>query len=168
MGKNTTGGKKGRGKKNAPKASKDLIYKIEGESNYGKITAVNGSGRYKILNVDGITRNGILRGALKKGGQRCSKIVLGDLVLTCPWEFQDEKCSILHKYERDDANKLIKQGHVPGNFLQDDVTTDESGFNPFDIPSSDDSDDEKDDSSDENTKIPNEFLHDEPINLDDI
>ena len=168
MGKNTTGGKKGRGKKNVQKASKEVIYKVEGESNYGKIITVNGSGRYKILNVDGITRTGILRGALKKGRQRCSRITLGDLVLTCPWEFQDEKCSILHKYERDDANKLIKQGQVPINFLQDDVTTDESGFNPFDIPSSDDSDDENNYSSDENTKVPNEFLHDEPINLDDI
>ena len=168
MGKNTTGGKKGRGKKNAPKESKELIYKIEGESNYGKVTAVNGSGRYKILNVDGITRTGILRGAMRKGKARCSRIVLGDLVLTCPWEFQDEKCSIIHKYERDDCNKLIKQGHIPDNFLQDDVTINESDFNPFDIPSSDDSDDEKDDSLDEKQGIPNEFLHDGPINLDDI
>jgi translation initiation factor 1A len=168
MGKNTTGGKKGRGKKNAPKASKELIYKVEGESNYGKITAVNGNGRYKILNIDGITRTGILRGAMRKGKQRCTRIVLGDLVLTTPWEFQDEKCSIIHKYESDDCKKLIKSKEIPDNFLQDDVTTNECDFNPFDISSSDDSDDEKDDSSDEKQDIPNELLHDKSINLDDI
>lgn len=138
MGKNLRGGKKGRGKKNVSKESKELVTKIDGESEYGKVTKVNGNGRFTILNIDGIERMGIIRGTMRK------KVWInnGDLVLTGIWDFQNDKCSIIHKYSEEDTEKIIKSNVLPPNFLCNDITNDNDFTdNPFDINSSDSDDD---------------------------
>lgn len=163
MPKNTRGGKKGRGKKNTPKESKELITKIDGQSEYGKVTSVNGNGRFTILNIDGISRTGIVRGTMRK------KVWInnGDLVLTELWDFQNNKCSIIHKYTPEDTDKIVKSNALPSNFLNSDlIDSEKSMYNPFDIDSSDSDDEKSDDKklSDENESITNDY----EVDINDI
>jgi len=37
----------------------------------------------------------------------------GDLVVVLPWEFQNEKCNILHRYTKTEAAYLSRRGVVP-------------------------------------------------------
>ena len=41
------------------------------------------------------------------------RIGIGDIVLFCKWEFQDEKCSIIHKYEDYEVSKLVSMKEIP-------------------------------------------------------
>ena len=37
----------------------------------------------------------------------------GDLVVVEPWDFQNEKCNILHRYTKTEASYLSRRGVVP-------------------------------------------------------
>ena len=157
---NKKGGKKfKRGKKIFDE--KKLIYKIEKEDQeYAQIKRVNGSGRYQLFCFDGTERLGICAGNIKKK----FRFSIYDVVLVSKWDFQDNKCSIIHKYEEDEVQKLKDAKEFPEN-IQLEGETEFSDFNDdaiqftYDLPTEKDSSD-KDSSEKESSE--------DEIDLDDI
>ena len=88
---------------------------------------------------------------------------LSNIILVSLWDFQDSKCSIIHKYDADEANKLQKQGHFPENIKLDADTNfaeyGEEHMVAFDYGDPSDSEDDEEDK---------ESSSEEEINLDDI
>jgi translation initiation factor 1A len=124
---NNKGGKKyKKNKKFQQKESKKLVFKNEEEGEegqeYGKITKVNGSGRFQVQCFDGQERLGICAGKIKKR----VRINIGDIVLFCKWDFQDEKCSIIYKYEDYEVEKLISMKEIPEQRNDNDFDYDDS------------------------------------------
>ena len=113
MPKNKIGGKKHKGKKNDVKVVKNLEIP-ESTETIGQVTRVKGNGRFDIRCIDGVERSGILRGTMRK------RVWVNrlDLLLVEPWAFEtdNDKCSILHKYEDDEFEKLKNLGHIPNEF----------------------------------------------------
>ena len=109
---NQKGGKKHKKGKKESFQEKQLIYKDPKEDQeYAKVTKVNGSGRYNLFCFDGKDRLGICAGNIK----RRVRLSINDIVLVALWDFQDNKCSIVHKYEEDEVQKLKIQGEFPEN-----------------------------------------------------
>ena len=153
MPKNKIGGKKHKGKKNDIKVAKTLEVPEENES-IGQVTRVKGNGRFDVRCIDGVTRLGILRGTMRK------RVWVNrlDLLLVEPWDFETDKCSILHKYDDDEVKKLNRDGEFPDNIQLDT----EIDFNISDDMISFDYDEPKED------KSSSEESSEEEINLDDI
>ena len=109
---NAKGGKKfKRGKKNTS-FEKKLIYKDPKEDQeYGKVIRAVGNGRFEIQCFDGKTRMGIIAGNMRKRVW----VNKDDIILFSKWEFttDDDKCSIVHKYDVDESRKLQKEGEFP-------------------------------------------------------
>ena len=99
---NAKGGKKfKRGKKNTS-FEKKLIYKDPKEDQeYGKVVRAMGNGRFEIQCFDGKTRMGIVAGNMRKRVW----VNKDDIILFSKWEFttDDDKCSIVHKYDIDES-----------------------------------------------------------------
>ena len=112
---NFKGGKgfKKKKKQSSSFREKQLILKDSDEDQeYGQIKKVNGSGRYQVHCFDGQERLGISAGNIR----RRYRIQVGDIVLLSLWtDIQDSKCSIVHKYDEDEARKLQSQGEFPEN-----------------------------------------------------
>ena len=109
---NKKGGKKfKRGKKTH--IEKRLIYKNEEDGvedqEYGMVKKINGSGRYQVYCFDGTERLGIMAGKIRKQ----VRIQLNDVVLLSLWNFQDNKCSIIHKYNESEVYKLKNENQFP-------------------------------------------------------
>ena len=111
---NAKGGKKfKRGKKNSS-IEKKLIYKDpKEEQEYAKVISACGNGRFTIQCFDGRDRLGIIAGNMRKRVW----VNKDDIVLISRWGFStdDNKCSIIHKYDSDEAKKLHKEGEFPEN-----------------------------------------------------
>lgn len=134
-GGNKKGGKKHkRGKKDGPMDRKLILKDPKEDQEYAKVKKVNGNGRYVILCFDGTEKLGIAAGNIK----RKTRIMLHDIVLVSLWDFQDSKCSIIHKYEEDEVQKLKIQGEFPKNIKLDEENefSDDVQFS-FDMPSDD-------------------------------
>lgn len=150
MPKNKIGGKKHKGKKNDVKVVKNLEIPESNET-IGQVTKVKGNGRFDIRCIDGVERSGILRGTMRK------RVWVNrlDLLLVEPWTFETDngKCSILHKYEDDEFEKLKKLGHIPNKFKLEndelDINDDEDYFS-YNISDSDTEMEENSTVSDEN------------------
>ena len=150
MPKNKIGGKKHKGKKNDVKVVKNLEIPESNET-IGQVTKVKGNGRFDIRCIDGVERSGILRGTMRK------RVWVNrlDLLLVEPWTFETDngKCSILHKYEDDEFEKLKKLGHIPNEFKLEndelDINDDEDYFS-YNISGSDTEEEETPVVSDEN------------------
>jgi translation initiation factor 1A len=58
-----------------------------------------------VLCVDGKQRVARIPGRMRK------KVWIkeGDVVLAAPWDFQSEKCDIIHKYGNDEIKKLVEE-----------------------------------------------------------
>ena len=166
MPKNKIGGKKHKGKKNDVKVAKTLEVPEENES-IGQVTRANGNGRFSVRCIDGVTRLGILRGTMRK------RVWINrlDLLLVEPWDFETDKCSILHKYDDDEYEKLKILGHIPKEFkLEGDECNDGDDDDYFSYNISD-SDTEEDDNpivSDEKIVKKESSSSEEEIDLDDI
>ena len=136
---NKKGGKKFKKWKKQSFQNKELILKNPEEGQeYAKILKINGSGRYQIFCFDGKERLGICAGNIK----RRTRFELNNIVLVSLWDFQDSKCSIIHKYDDDEVHKLKSQGEFP-----DTVQLEENVFNgdteetinfTYDLPSESD------------------------------
>lgn len=109
MTKNTIGGK-------GHKKSKKLVTnKIsfplkEDGCDYAHVTDLLGNGWLRVQCLgDNKERLGHIRGSMYK------KVWIGkeDVVLVSLRGFQDNKCDIIHKYEKDDVSYLKKNGHIP-------------------------------------------------------
>ena len=146
---NQKGGKKHkRGKKNYDE-TKVLRLKEDGQE-YAQITGCKGNCRFDVKCCDGKDRMAVLCGAMRK-----RKFVnMKDVVLVSIRDFQDDKCSIIHKYADDEVSKLINKNEIPSNFkISSEDSFNEKDDNYFDysqISSSSESDDEND--SEENVK----------------
>ena len=157
---NKKGGKKfKRGKKEIASDRKLILKDPKEDQEYAKITRVNGSGRYQLLCFDGSERLGISAGNIRKK----TRLVLNDIVLVALWDFQDTKCSIIHKYENDEVQKLKSQNEFPNNInLEEDNPFNENDVSfSFDMPSDDEEEKEKGKSDDSSSS-------DDEINMDDI
>ena len=111
---NNKGGKKyKKNKKFQQNVLSKLVLKNEEEGvddqEYGQIKKVNGSGRYQVFCFDGTERLGISAGNIKKR----YRIQIDDIVLLSLWDFQDSKCSIIHKYDEYEVSKLISMKEIP-------------------------------------------------------
>ena len=125
---NAKGGKKfKRGKKGGPQ-EKRFIYKDPAEDQeYGKVCRAMGSGRFEIQCFDGKMRMGIVAGNMRKRVW----INKDDIILFSKWEFttEDDKCSIVHKYDLDESRKLQREGEFPDFIkLEEDLGEDDIDF----------------------------------------
>lgn len=142
---NKKGGKKFKRGKKISEHDKKLILRSEKDGQqYAKILKVNGSGRYQIFCFDGKERLGISAGNIRKK----ARLTLSDIVLVSLWDFQENKCSIVHKYEEDEVYKLKTMGEFPDNIqLEEENPFDDNSVDftyegpemPRDIPDSDSS-----------------------------
>jgi translation initiation factor 1A len=162
---NKKGGKKfKRGKKDAFENRKLILKDPKEDQEYAQVKKVNGSGRYQLFCFDGTDRLGIAAGNIKKK----TRLTLYDVVLVSLWDFQDTKCSIIHKYEEDEVQKLKSQKEFPENIkLAGEPTTDdffeESIQFDYGLPE-EEKEKENSSSSDEEEEEEEEEL----IDLDDI
>ena len=111
---NKKGGKKFKKGKKQGFTEKQIIYKDPKEDQeYGRIINACGNGRFQVYCFDGKERMGVIAGNMRKRVW----VNKDDIVLISRWEFttDGEKCSIIHKYDEDEAKKLQKQGHFPEN-----------------------------------------------------
>lgn len=159
---NAKGGKKfKRGKKTIHETK--LIYKDPKEDQeYGKIIKPMGNGRFEVECFDGKNRVGIIAGNMRKRVW----INKDDIILFSKWDFStdDEKCSIIHKYNIDEVKRLQRENEFPSTIrLEED-----NDF--FDYGDTDDmitfDYDDPDDLSDENLSEESEL--EQEVNLDDI
>lgn len=105
-----------------------ILRNPDDDQEYAQIKKVNGSGRYQLSCFDGQDRLGISAGNIRKR----YRLRVGDIVLISRWvDIQDSKCSIVHKYDDDEARKLQDQGEFPET-----VTLEQA--NPFETPLSND------------------------------
>lgn len=80
----------------------------EGEI-FGIADQLLGASRIKVMCADGKSRLGRIPGKLKKR----MWIREGDLLIVRPWEFQDEKCDIRHRYMRTESTYMSRRGMIP-------------------------------------------------------
>ena len=114
---NKKGGKKYKKNKKDNYQSKEIVIKQTDTEKYGQITSIKGSGRFDVRCTDGKDRMGIIRGKLRKN----SWVSNLDLVLVDIWEFQDDKCSIIYIYNKNDITTLHNMKQIPTSFnLQED------------------------------------------------
>lgn len=120
MGKNVKGGKKFKKKKVDGDDNHDLknvIFK-EVDQEYAQVTALLGNCRLRLNCIDGKTRMGKIRGAIRKK----SWISMNDVVLVSLREFEDDKCDVLHAYKPPEVIYLQKLGEIPTSIKIDSKT----------------------------------------------
>jgi len=166
---NQKGGKKfKKGKKNNNYEKKLIFKSSEDNQEYAKILKVNGSGRYNLFCFDGTERLGICAGNIK----RKVRLTLDDIVLVSLWDFQDSKCSIVHKYETDEILKLKNQNEFPSTIQLEegnDFHDNDIHENPFVYGNPSDESDNEEDIQEKNKSVSTESSEsDNEINLDDI
>lgn len=76
---------------------------------FGVADQLLGASRIKVMCADGKSRLGRIPGKLKKR----MWIREGDLLIVKPWEFQEEKCDILHRYTKTESGYLSRRGMIP-------------------------------------------------------
>lgn len=171
---NAKGGKKFKKGKKQTFHEKTLIYKdTKEDQEYGKVIRAMGNGRFEIQCFDGKIRMGIIAGNMRKRVW----VNKDDIILFSKWEFttEDDKCSIIHKYDIDESRKLQKEGEFPDsiNLDEENIFNNDDNFK-FDYDS-DSSDSEGDDNSESNVwwgensdNKEVDIWETEKINLDDI
>ena len=80
----------------------------EGEI-FGIADQLLGASRIRVMCADGKSRLGRIPGKLKKR----MWIREGDLLIVNPWDFQDEKCDIRHRYTKTESTYLSRRGILP-------------------------------------------------------
>ena len=91
------------------------LWEKEPGQEYGRVTALLGNARLRVLCSDGVERLGIIRGKMR----RRVWIRAGDVILIALREFSDERCDVIHKYRDEEVRALKKSGDLVD--LGDDV-----------------------------------------------
>ncbi len=78
---------------------------------FGIADQLLGASRIRVMCADGKSRLGRIPGKLKKR----MWIRQGDLVVVRPWEFQDGKCDIKHRYTKTESSYMSRKGIIPKN-----------------------------------------------------
>lgn len=76
---------------------------------FGIADQLLGASHIKVMCADGQSRMGRIPGKLRKR----MWIREGDLVVVRPWDFQDEKADITHRYTKTEATYLSRKGMIP-------------------------------------------------------
>ena len=156
------GFKKGKKKGNNFREEKELILKDPKENeNYGLVKGAKGNGRFDIETPDGNVIMGVLAGKHR----RRMWINSGDIVLVGIWDFQEEKCSILHKYSEDHVQKLVEKKEILPNFQKDKFSQfadddHEVDYFSTDLPDEGDEELEEEDSKKEESSEEEDFFVD--------
>ncbi|QLH74662.1 MAG: translation initiation factor eIF-1A [Methanomassiliicoccales archaeon] len=85
--------------------------KKEGEI-FGIADQLLGGSRIRVMCADGVARMGRISGKIRKR----MWIREGDLVIVTPWDFQDDKCEITHRYTKTEAAILARKRVLPKAF----------------------------------------------------
>jgi len=164
-GGNKRGGKKFKKGKKQTTYDKELILKdVKENQEYSKIIQVNGGGRYKLFCFDGVERLGICAGNIKKK----VRLELNNIVLVSLWEFQDTKCSIIHKYDDDEIYKLKDMNEFPSTVVIDEENQFSGMDDTFNFTNTNLDDKSEDSETSEKSDSESEDLDSKLINLDDI
>jgi translation initiation factor 1A len=75
---------------------------------FAEVTEMLGANRVKVRCNDGVERTARIPGRMQKR----TWIRESDIVLVSPWDWQDEKADIEHRYESQDADQLREEGHI--------------------------------------------------------
>ena len=151
---NKKGGKKFKKGKKQSFHERTMIYKDPKEDQeYGKVIRAMGNGRFDIQCFDGKNRMGILAGNMRK------KVWVNkdDIILFSKWEFttEDNKCSIIHRYDLDESRKLQRDGEFPDFITLDEENEFGDDMIQFDYGGNDEESEEEEE-------------EEEGIDLDDI
>jgi translation initiation factor 1A len=128
-----------KGKKGIPLRKELVIRESIEEEDYAFVTRKLGNGRFHLTCQDNRERMGIISGKMRKRVW----INVQDCVLIAKWEFQDEKCNIIHKYDANEVDRLQTMGELDSTFVNQnrlDSGFEDTGYNPFDVSSSDEED----------------------------
>lgn len=109
---------------------------------YAYVIKLLGNCRAKILTNSGIEAIGIIRGSLRRFNKRVL-IENGDLVVISKRDFQDNKVDIVHKFNIDQCQSLIKDKIISdvlincyynkNHYLNEDTNTENQSYAEFDI-----------------------------------
>lgn len=98
----------GRGGRQNIGSNRELVFKVEGETDYAQVVKNLGNKRLEtIVFSSGRTIQCKIRGSLR------TWISIGDIVLVGMRDFQEEKGDIVWKYSTEEARKLKKSGEIP-------------------------------------------------------
>ena len=75
---------------------------------FAEVTTMLGANRIKVRCADGEERTARIPGRMQKR----TWIRQDDVVLVEPWDWQDEKADVIHRYEKADADQLRDEGHI--------------------------------------------------------
>lgn len=103
---------------------RELEFKDDGQD-YAQVSKMVGNGRCQVRCADGVTRLGVIRGAMRKKVW----IKLDDWVLVGLRDYQDNKCDIIAKYSDEDVRNLRAYGEI-GTVVE---TKEEESETPFDF-----------------------------------
>jgi translation initiation factor 1A len=91
---------------------KDLNYQINtGHEDYAYVIKLLGNCRALVLCNNGAEAIGIIRGSLRRFNKRVL-IENGDIVVVSKRDFQDNKVDIVHKFNLDQCQSLIKNKEI--------------------------------------------------------
>jgi translation initiation factor 1A len=82
----------------------------ENEEMFAVVDRVLAASRMRVTCADGKSRLARIPGGKKR---RMKKIRTGDLLIITPWDIQDEKADILHKYKGNQARFLSEKDYLP-------------------------------------------------------
>ena len=86
---------------------RDLRMPDDGEV-FAEVTDMLGANRVSVRCADGVERTARIPGRMQKRVW----IREDDLVIVEPWDWQDEKADIVHRYEQSEADQLRNEGHL--------------------------------------------------------
>ena len=75
---------------------------------FAEVTDMLGANRVRVRCADGVERTARIPGRMQKRVW----IREDDLVLVEPWDWQDEKADIVHRYEQSAADQLRNDGYI--------------------------------------------------------
>ncbi|ESS08983.1 MAG: translation initiation factor 1A (aeIF-1A) [uncultured archaeon A07HN63] len=75
---------------------------------FAEVTDMLGANRVTVRCADGVERTARIPGRMQKRVW----IREDDLVIVDPWDWQDEKADISHRYEQAEADELRREGHL--------------------------------------------------------
>jgi len=117
--RNTIGGKKYKKQGNCASTLRLLVLADEGQS-YGKVTKILGHSKFKIQvftsnGTGGINFKEIIGNARPGLKKKRMFISTESIVLVSIRDFQSDICDIIHVYQSDHVNKLVKLNKIPIN-----------------------------------------------------
>jgi translation initiation factor 1A len=127
---------------------KDMNYKLDPDNEeYAYVIKLLGNCRAKVICNNGIEAIGVIRGSLRKFNNRIL-IENGDLIVVSKRDFQDNKVDIVHKFNIDQCQSLVKNKEISDILIncyynktkqiKEDILVEDQNYIEFESNSSDD------------------------------